>query len=92
MSTLHQSQSIILIPPNHEQSWPSFHVEHKFLQPLLDHLKTYGIEPMQGPEPLGDIGPEGCVLYEVEVSDDYAVAELEGILLSFMEQQGIARS
>lgn len=84
-----QPEKVILIPPNHEQSWPSFHVEEALLSALLAHLKANGIEPMQEPEPLGDLGPKGNSLYEVEVSDDHKVPELEKVLTSFLSEQGI---
>ena len=71
-----QPEKIILIPPNHEQSWPSFHVEESLLGALLAHLKANGIEPMQEPEPLGDLGPKGNSLFEVEVSDSNKVEAL----------------
>ncbi len=85
-----QPQKIILIPPNHEQSWPSFHVEEALLEPLLAHLKANGIEPMQEPEPLGNLGPKGNSLFEVEVSDDCKVEQLEEVLSSFIQKQGIS--
>lgn len=91
-SASQQPQKIILIPPNHEQSWPSFHVEEALLAPLLAHLKDNDIEPMQEPEALGDLGPKGNSLFEVEVSDSYKVDQLEQVLSSFLQKQGISGS
>lgn len=85
-----QPERIILIPPNHEQSWPSFHVEEELLAPLLAHLKTHHISLAQEPEPLGHLGPEAHNLYEVEVSDDYSEEELEKILSNFLEECAMA--
>lgn len=80
-----QPERIILLPPNHEQSWPSFHVEEELLPSLLSHLETHHIELAQEPELLGHLGPKAHNLYEVKVSDDYSEEELEEVLSSFLD-------
>jgi hypothetical protein len=87
-----QPERIIFLPPNHEQSWPSFHVEEELLSSLLAHLKTHQIELTQEPELLGHLGPEAHNLYEVKVSDDHSEDELEDVLSSFLDSLDLAKS
>lgn len=87
-----QPERIILLSPNHEQSWPSFHVEEELLSSLLTHLKAHHVELTQEPELLGHLGPEARNLYAVKVSDDYTEEELEKVLSSFLKAMDMAHS
>jgi|GEM_PF-1019457 len=86
-----QPQKIVLIPPTHEQSTPSFHVTDELLEPFMEYLDGHGIHIMgQPPEPLGPMGPQGCELDEIEIEEGTSMSQLEMLMNDFLAERHLA--
>ncbi len=80
-----QPEKIILLPPTHEQSTPSFHVEGTLADSFLAFLKTHNITAWQPPEKLEKRGPDNRRIVEIEIEADTPPAMLEGLIKKFLE-------
>ncbi len=80
-----QPESIILIPSNHEQSTPSFHVMGSMADAFLAFLKSNGITIWQEPKTLPKVGPDGQPLIEIEVQSETPRDQLEQIIPQFLQ-------
>jgi hypothetical protein len=86
-----QAQKIVLIPPTHEQSTPSFHVTDELLEPFMEYLGGHGIHIVgQPPEPLGPMGPQGCELDEIEIEEGTSMPKLETLMNEFLAERHLA--
>jgi len=79
-----QPEKIVLIPPTHEISTPSFHVVEELLESFVNSLKESGIQISQPPVPLSE--KDG--LWDVRVEADTPVSRLEDLMHRFMERHG----
>jgi len=86
----HQPQKLILLPPTHEQSTPSFHVTETLAPPFLDFLRQHGITAWQPPKMLEKQGPEADHIVEIEIEADTPVIRLETLAEEFLEREALA--
>lgn len=87
-----QPEKIILLPPTHEQSTPSFHVEGSLADSFLEFLKTKGITAWQPPEKLDKQGPDNRRIVEIEIEANTSPAMLEGLIREFLSQPANQKS
>lgn len=80
-----QSEKLIVLPPTHEQSNPSFHVEARLAKQLLAFLERRGIRAWRPPERLEKPGPDGQPLVEIEV--EASASALEKLAGEFEESR-----
>lgn len=83
-----QAEEIILIPPTHEQSTPSFHVAGSLKDDFLAFLKQQGITAWQPPEKLETRGPDDRHVIEIEIEAETPVDFLEGLIGKFWAGRG----
>lgn len=79
-----QSANLLLIPPTHEQSTPSFHVAGSLAADFLAFLKKNGITAWQPPETLDLKGPDAQRVVEIEIEADTPLDFLEGLISKFL--------
>lgn len=79
-----QHQKIILIPPTHEQTPPSFHVEGSLAEAFLGFLKDKGIEAWQPPEVLEKKGPDDRRTVEIAIEAETPLPQLEALMEEFL--------
>lgn len=84
-----QRQPIVLIPPTHEQSTPSFHVRSDLLPPFLAFLAENGVNVTQPPESTGQSGPGDASLAEIEIEANTPEERLESLKAQFLERENI---
>jgi hypothetical protein len=82
------SQRIVLLPPTHEQSLPTFHVEESLLEGFLEFLKARGFKLGQPPEALGRLDKGGVPFVEVELEANTPMPDLERALQDFCDDLG----
>lgn len=81
-----QPEKIILLPPTHEQSTPSFHVEGSLAESFLSFLERKNITAWQPLEKLEKRGPDDRHLVEITIEADTSTALLEGLIKEFLAQ------
>lgn len=81
-----QVEPIVLIPPTHEQSTPSFHVQAALLKRFADFLRERGVNIVQPPEATGQTGPQAAPLAELEIESGTPLDELERLRGEFLAQ------
>jgi hypothetical protein len=81
-----QPEPIVLIPPTHEQSTPSFHVEDALFEPFIEFLESRGVRIAEEPEVLGRMGPHGSPLHEIEVEAGTPLPRLESLQREFLRE------
>lgn len=79
-----QPERIILLPPTHEQTTPSFHVEGGLAEDFVTFLKLKGHSPWQPPETLDKKGPDGRQLVEVTLEANTPLSALEQLQKEFL--------
>ena len=79
-----QTDSIILIPPTHEQSIYSFHIEEPLVTRFVEFLGQKGLKPWRPPVPLEKAGPNGEPLIEVDVESPSTQAMMEQLITEFL--------
>jgi hypothetical protein len=79
-----QNQKIILLPPTHEQTPPSFHVEGSLAERFLAFLKSRGVEAWQPPEVLEKTGPDAQQTVEIAVEPETPLPHLETLMKEFL--------
>lgn len=82
-----QPEKIVLFPPTHEQSTPSFHVEGSMEAEFLTFLKSHGVEIAQPPEKLPKAGPDALDLSEIRAQTNTPIEMLEGLLKEFLAER-----
>ncbi len=82
--TTSQTEEIVLIPPTHEQSVYSFHVEEELVEPFLAFLQSHGMTPWRPPEDQNKTGPHGHRIVQVEVDTETSQGTLEGLVQMFL--------
>ncbi len=82
-----QPQKIILIPPTHEQSAPSFHVEGSQAGAFLEFLAGKGITAWQPPDIVGKRGPDHLPIVEIEIEAGTSPNRLEGLIGEFLAEK-----
>jgi len=88
MTTSSQPEKIILLPPTHEQSTPSFHVAGTLETEFLSFLTSHGVVVAQPPEKLPKMGPDAREITEIRAEADTPVEKLEGLLKEFLAEKG----
>jgi hypothetical protein len=78
---------IQLIPPTHEQSVFTFHVEERLATRLLEHLKVKGLEPWRPPAPLEKEAPDGEQIIQIEVETAATEAMLQDLIDEFLNEE-----
>jgi hypothetical protein len=79
-----QSQKIVLFPPTHEQTLPSFHVEGSLAEPFLEFLRARGLEAWQPPEILEKTGPDALRTVEILMEAETPLPRLEALMNEFL--------
>jgi hypothetical protein len=87
-----QPEQIILIPPTHEQSTPSFHVDASLSQQFIAFLKDKGITAWQPPEVLEKHAPESHHVVEITIEADTPVGFLESLIPEFFESEHVSHT
>ncbi len=82
-----QPQKIILIPPTHEQSTPSFHVEGSQANAFLAFLESKGITAWQPPEIMGKRGPDHQQIVEIEIEAGTSPDLLDDLIGAFLDNE-----
>lgn len=82
-----QPEKIILLPPTHEQSTPSFHVMKSLAVPFQAFLQSHGITAWQPPELLDKPAHGDNALVEIGVEADTPQDCLEALLAEFLENR-----
>jgi len=80
-----QPEPIVLIPPTHEQSTPSFHVQESLFEPFIHYLRTHGVHVTEEPEVLGPLGPHNSLLHEIEIEAGTPLPRLETLMHDFLK-------
>ncbi len=75
---------IVLIPPTHEQSVHTFHVEEPLVTRFVEHLAQKGLTPWRPPSPLEKDSPDGAQLIQVEVETTSTQAMLQNLIDEFL--------
>lgn len=83
-----QKQKIILLPPTHEQTLPTFHVEGSLADAFLAFLKKKGVDAWQPPEVLEKRGPDDRRTVEVAVEAETPMNMLEDLMEEFLASEG----
>jgi hypothetical protein len=81
-----QTAPIVLIPPTHELSTPSFHVQEVWFDPFLKFLNTRSVHVTEEPGNLGCLGPHGVQLREIRVEAGTPMPRLETVLRDFLTE------
>ncbi len=81
------SDSIILIPPTHEQSVHSFHIEEPLLSRFLEFLSGKGLSPWKPPVELDKNSENGEPLIQVDVESKSTPAMMEDLKKEFLDQK-----
>jgi hypothetical protein len=79
-----QSANLLLIPPTHEQSTPSFHVAGSLAADFLAFLEKNGVTAWQPPETLDLKGPDAQRVVEIEIEAGTPLDFLEGLVQKFL--------
>lgn len=87
MKTDNQPERLIVLPPTHEQSTPSYHVVKGLAAPFLAFLKTKGVTAWQPPEVLEKHGPGSDQIVEIEIEAGTPVSRLEAYMHEFLEKE-----
>jgi len=82
-----QKQKIILLPPNHEQTLPSYHVEGSLADVFLAFLKSKGVEAWQPPEVLEKRGPDALQTVEIGVEAETSMKLLQELMDEFLASE-----
>lgn len=77
---------ITLIPPTHEQSIFTFHVEEALLPRFLEYLRQKELSPWRPPVPLEKTDPQGATLIQVEVETPATQAMLQDLVDEFLDE------
>ena len=78
--------SIVLIPPTHEQSVFSFHVEESLAPGFLAFLKAQGLTPWRPPVALDKDGADGEQLVQLEFESNLPQDQLEALVEEYQER------
>ncbi len=95
MNTQTQSQpeKIVLIPPTHEQSVFSFHVEESLMPSFQEFLRGKGLTPWRPPVTLENKqGPDGSQIIQIDFETDKKQSELEALAAEFLRASNAAES
>lgn len=79
-----QPERIILIPPNHEQTTPSYHVEGHLAPAFIEFIESRGVTIWQPPQLLEKRGPGDHPLVEIEIEAGTSVPMLENLISEFL--------
>jgi len=82
-----QPTRIVVIPPTHEQSVFSFHVEQGLTKPFLRHLDSQGLTPWRSPTVEEKTGPDGRPVTQIDVDTDLSEAKLEQMVEEFLHRR-----
>lgn len=82
-----QKQKIILLPPTHEQTLPSFHVEGSLADAFQVFLKNRGVEAWQPPEVLEKRGSDHLRTVEIAVEAGTPMNQLQGLMEEFLDSE-----
>jgi hypothetical protein len=80
-------EDIVLIPPTHEISTPSFHVPRTLCASLIARLEANGLSIAEEPRP---VGVESDSLIEVRVKAGSPMDRLEELLTMFRKEAASA--
>ena len=80
-----QPEKIILLPPTHEQSTPTYHVEGQLSSAFIEFLEHKGVSIWQPPVVLEKRGPGDHPIVEIEIEAGTSVTMLEGLIPEFLE-------
>lgn len=82
-SSYMQPEKIILLPPTHEQSTPSYHVEGNIAPAFIKFLEAKGVTIWQPPQVLEKRGPGDHPIVEIEIEAGTSTSLLEGLIAEF---------
>lgn len=75
---------ITLIPPDHEQSVFTFHVEEPLVHRFIEHLAHKGLVPWRPPVNVEKAAPDGEPLIQVEVDTASTEEMLQDLINEFL--------
>ena len=79
-----QPERIILLPPTHEQSLPTYHVVGPISEDFIKFLEEREISIPQPPQVLEKRGPGDHPIVEIQVESGTQVAMLERLIPEFL--------
>lgn len=79
-----QPEQIILLPPTHEQSLPTYHVVGPISEDFIKFLEERSVPIQQPPHVLEKRGPGDHPIVEVLIEADTPVAQLEAFIPEFL--------
>ncbi len=79
-----QPEKIILFPPTHEQTTPSYHVEGNIAPAFIEFLESKGVTIWQSPQLLEKRGPGDHPIVEIEIEAGTSVPLLERLIDEFL--------
>jgi hypothetical protein len=79
-----QPERIVLFPPTHEQTTPSYHVEGNIAPAFIEFLEYKGVTIWQPPQVLEKRGPGGHPIVEIEIKAGTPVEMLENLIGEFL--------
>jgi hypothetical protein len=84
-----QSERIIIIPPTHEQSVFSFHVERDLADPFLRYLESKDLTPWRPPTAQPKTGPNGHEVTQIQIDVETVMPEasLRQLVADFLKDR-----
>jgi hypothetical protein len=79
-----QPEKIILIPPTHEQTVFTYHVEHSIAEEFLEFLKQHNVTPWRPPQTPEKSGSDGKSVMQIEIDTSVGDPRLRNLMDSFL--------
>lgn len=79
-----QEEQVIVIPPTHEQSNPSFHVQSSVAKDFIRFLGDRGIEAFEPVSKIDKSGDDGRRIIEIDIESETPVNKLEALADEFL--------
>lgn len=79
-----QEEQVIVIPPTHEQSNPSFHVQSSVAKDFIRFLGDRGIEAFEPVSKIDKSGEDGRRIVEIDIESETPVNKLEALASEFL--------
>lgn len=80
-----QRQPVILLPPTHEQSNPSFHVQGSLAKDFIRFLGKHDISAWEPVSKIPKLGTDHKRIVEIDIESDTPTDKLEALIKEFLE-------
>lgn len=82
-----QKQAVILLPPTHEQSNPSFHVQGSLAADFIRFLGGKGYRAWEPVSKIDKVGSDNHRVVEIDIESDTPMDKLEALIKEFQQSQ-----